>query len=435
MLESVPTRGRLSSAAFAFSMASFALFFRSFALLEPPSYWWHLAVGDLLQTWRRIPDRQLFLFTVDAETPWFYTSWFGEFLLAFLHEAGGGGLVLLVHNLLVALTVFITAYVLARKPQPLSVISIAGIFAALTISVYIGVTPWSFAMPFMALATNTAISLLREPRLFKALIFPGLTALLANLDLTSAFLLALLAGSLAITLFQKKTPLPAAILLLSPLGLLTFAYGPASLFSALAHLELGPAAAPALLFLTFILANRLSTLPQFTQLKLSPRQLMLATLVVFLAGVALQPGVPTRDLLIPKIRSTSRQTLPLKGVIRQELPLRCAEALRDSGKELRLFSDEEHAGFLLYHIQNPARPTPLLFQDHRPLLPREQAALLPILRTDPIARGVFQQYGINAAVVSTDDFPVLVDELERSQDWQDLQENPDAPVRCFLKIF
>lgn len=415
-------------------MASFALFFRSFALLEPLSYWWHLAVGDVIHTWQRIPDKQLFLFTVDAEQPWFYTSWFGEFLLALLHGIGGGGLVLLVHNLVVALSLSIIAYALARQVASLTAIFFAGLVSALALSVYIGVAPWSFAMPFMALATVCSIAILRRPRAFLALLLPLITALLTNLDLTSAVLIALLAISISIALFQKKRPLPASILLTSPLALLTFAYGPAALFSALAHLELAPATAPVIFFLTFILANRLETLPQFSQIKIPAGLFTTATILVLIGGIALQPGVPTRDPILTKLRPDARQRPPLQAVMRQELPLRCAEALRDSGKELRLFAEQKYAGFLLFHIQDPAKPAPLLFEDHRRLLSEQQVELRSLIATEPIARGVFQQEGINAAVVSADTYPALVTDLNQAHNWQDLQEDPDTKIRCFLKI-
>ena len=73
----------------------------AYPLLET-GYWWHLAVGRLIDTWSAIPVTNQFAYTLDKDAPFFAQHWLTDWGLYELYRAGSLHLHLTVRNMLIA---------------------------------------------------------------------------------------------------------------------------------------------------------------------------------------------------------------------------------------------------------------------------------------------------------------------------------------------
>ncbi len=462
--------------------------------LRTPLYWWHVAIGDAIYTWERIPDQQLFLFTVKANEGWVYTSWLGSVITALFHEVGGAELGLLVRNAMGALSVGLVAYFAARRSDDITAIAIPALIATGLVFLFAEPAPATLVLPFATVLLAAGFLLFEHPEKFwPALFFPAVVLAVINIDFASAAVCIFVALVVTTELLRrartsdarKPMVIGAVISALALPSLFGFAYGPTywtesfavafaapetfvsasviapaivvALLVALlarsddAHL---PAPWPVLAVLVvgtglFALAAP-ATIPIFAIASAmvlvaplshlldgkSPKRpgtpaLIVALLLLTAGAVVLQPGVDTRAPILTAVHDDVRTTPPAAGTLTDDLPLRCAEELNRTGRTLRVFHDGEHAGFLLYHLLSTERPHPLLFDYHRELIDGETADLAELLRTDRAARGHFQQRGINAAVVDRHSYPALVDELDEAPEWHEFIPDADSPTACF----
>ncbi len=442
------TRPILVSLFIALSMAMLALAILGLRPLGS-EYWWHIGLGEFIATWQRVPDQQLFLFTVDSELPWTFSSWMGALILYHLHYQAGAELPLLIHNIFSAFSVALVAFFLSRRARPLSAVFIPAILLSLAFAFFTEVAPFSLSLPVFTAAFLVLSSLaLSRGRIIAALFLPLSVAALANLDFPAAAIIALLSlavGLYALFIARRRAEKPdqtstitAAIALTAPLGLFAFAYGPSHLPVALSQALAAPAQILVAISLcaTLALAAAISNLLSDTAARKTAPKLLIAVgfLIVSTLAVMLQPGVPTRATILPYLNHDLRTEVPLAGTMSRDFPLRCAEELNRLGRPLQLFHDERHAGFLLYHLFDARRPEPLLFQDQRGLLSPEIEALIPLFKTDPIARGVFQQMNVTAVVVHPDEYPALITDLEASPQWTNLDEYLNDGFACFIPV-
>lgn len=83
--------------------------------LSPNDFWWHLKIGELIQTTRSIPETNLFAWTLPTDAPFTYGAWLGEYLLYRLYDWGGLPLVLFARTLLATLTFALVGYETKRR--------------------------------------------------------------------------------------------------------------------------------------------------------------------------------------------------------------------------------------------------------------------------------------------------------------------------------
>lgn len=72
--------------------------------LTPHDYWWHLAMGRLIEEAGQIPAHNLFVYTLPADLSFHDQPWLGQWLMYVGWESFGHGGLVVVRNLIVAVT-------------------------------------------------------------------------------------------------------------------------------------------------------------------------------------------------------------------------------------------------------------------------------------------------------------------------------------------
>jgi len=85
------------------------LFITSLTPLPPNDFWWHLKIGEYISTNHTIPTTNMFAWTLPADQPFFYGTWFAELLFYLLYRIGGIALIILARTLLIGITVWLVA--------------------------------------------------------------------------------------------------------------------------------------------------------------------------------------------------------------------------------------------------------------------------------------------------------------------------------------
>ncbi len=482
---------------FGFSVALLALFGLGLVPLTSHQYWWHVAVGETIWTWQRVPDIQLFLFTVAADEPWIYHSWLGDLFIFGLHELAGAELPLLMRNIAAATSVGLIAYYAARRTGCIFAMVLPPLLATVGYLLFAQTTPSVLTVVPVTIMVAAGFLLFEKPaRFWPALLFPGVVLLVINIDFATAVASIALAIVVACELLRRaggadrrrRVVASAAITACALPSLLGFAYPPAYWIEAFAtafswpnewitpsvvlpvltavvvtalifrtDAEALPAhritlsaltvvtaaislAAPSTLLLftvatsVVVCAPLASVLDDGSPTPPGLKPLSVALIILAVAAITVQPGVGTRAPILTSIHSEVRTEAPLAGTMDATLPLRCAEELRRTGISLQLFHDREHAGFLLHHLFRADRPHAVVFDDHRDLSDPRVREITELLRTQPAARGHFQQFGVNAAVIDRQRFPATVAELDEAPQWHDLRPDRDEPTACFLLV-
>lgn len=94
-------------------LAGFA-FYVSLVPLVPNDFWWHLKAGELIVTTGRIPQENLFAWTLPRDHPYVYGAWLAEALFYLLYRAGGLALPIVTRTVL-ALAAFTAVALEARR--------------------------------------------------------------------------------------------------------------------------------------------------------------------------------------------------------------------------------------------------------------------------------------------------------------------------------
>ena len=468
--------------------------------LHSPLYWWHAAVGDLINTWQAIPDEQLFLFTVDTDQPWVYDSWLSSAILAWLDGAGGAELSLLARNVLCALALGMAAYILARRHRLVRTVVCGWLAALAVVAIFADTGPAALVALPSAVGVAAAVAIIEQRRrLIVAALIPAAAFTTVNLDFATSIAIAMIGAVAAITVLRQRgdddgissllCTAIAASALLAPFG---FAYGPGALaatitaaYGAPAGLWTAPVVVPVVAVaasvfaitrygaddqtwstparIAMVLLSAASTLlapstaPVFGMVvalaiagplevaldadgdrssTTSPGPLSMIAALVVAGGLAVvvQPGVDTRASILNTIHGDLRTEAPHPGTMPEALPLRCLEDLREVSSELRIYHDPDHAGFVLYHLLDVERLRPLNFDDHRHLVDDGLRTRADVLRSEPVARGLFSEWEINAAVIDRNDYPQVADELDEAHGWHDLRADRGEDFGCFVTV-
>ncbi|QDG53984.1 hypothetical protein FIV42_25545 [Persicimonas caeni] len=151
---------------------------------------------------------------------------------------------------------------------------------------------------------------------------------------------------------------------------------------------------------------------------------LLIALALLAAGILLQPGTTWhRDIVTTYQPIPVRTRAPLAGLVTAETPVAHTELLRKYRKGLHIFHDQKYAGFLTFHLTD-ANPQQLVFVDQRIELPPQDVwRLYETVIDTPAWRGVFQQFEIDAAVLSLERQAPLVERIRASDDWANVYED------------
>lgn len=122
------TLSTFALAALAATMASTVLFAPQ--VLGDGDSWWHLATGQWMLDHGRIPDRDVFSYTM-AGRPWIAQEWLSQLLMAVAYRAGGWSGVMILFALAVSLTVMLLGRHLGRWLEGLALVLAVAIAMAL----------------------------------------------------------------------------------------------------------------------------------------------------------------------------------------------------------------------------------------------------------------------------------------------------------------
>ncbi|MFB6264149.1 MAG: hypothetical protein ABEL76_11070 [Bradymonadaceae bacterium] len=156
-------------------------------------YWWHLAIGRLVDHWGAVPAANHFLYTLPADTPSYVQPWLAQLLLYGLHELWNVHAGLLARNVAAATAFAGLTWAAVRRSRSVpagSLCALAGLVFALRL---MEVRPRLFAWPiFLGLLGIGYGVRSRGWHPGWTLAFPAGTALWANLH--GSFLLGPAAG-------------------------------------------------------------------------------------------------------------------------------------------------------------------------------------------------------------------------------------------------
>lgn len=181
---------------FAWAALPPALIAAGYALLPLQSwdYWWHLAIGRLIDVEGAVPRRALFLYTMEADAPSIVQPWLAQWILYRIHEAFGLRANLALRGVLVAGALWGTTWVaLGRTRARFACVLLAAVSAFLAFPL-IDVRTSLFVLPlFVGLfVLGRRVAAGRSAGAWLA-VFPLVAALWANLH-GSFVLPAVLAG-------------------------------------------------------------------------------------------------------------------------------------------------------------------------------------------------------------------------------------------------
>lgn len=145
-------------------------------------YWWHITMGRLVNYWGAVPAQNHFLYTLPADAPSYDQPWLAQLLLYLGHETGSVHLSLLFRNVVGTAIVAVLGYASMRRSRSTVVGSLATLAALPFLIAYLEVRPHLFVAPLFVLLLFVGLAVRhRAWSLFWLLLFPGTTALWANL--------------------------------------------------------------------------------------------------------------------------------------------------------------------------------------------------------------------------------------------------------------
>jgi hypothetical protein len=398
-------------------------------------YWYHAAVGRLLAQHRAVPTSNVFGFSAPADTPVLISSWLGDYWLFRLHEMGGLVPSIATRNFCVMACWAAIAWCVYRLSDnngraAAIEVALAG-FTFLALCAFAG--PQMFAWPlFGALAAVLVAS--RSWTKARWLVVPVtgvVAALWANLAdgfWVPAVMAAIFAGAARL---QKESPLPYLLAaVVGAAGMLATPHGPGiarALFSPTGletWLVLGAAVALGPLLR--------SARPMLHEVPALAGAAVCGLIVII--SIVLQP-ISGHHSAIPAavFGEQVRQQQPLMGYGPADTPIEAVELLRTRGGQPRVYASPHLSGYLLYELQDPHRPAPIVWgvPDHPES--DKAAKVHATLGTDPeVTRGVLHQLDIKAVIVTEQLRPSIADQLASLPEWEKVGEWPSATL--YLRV-
>jgi hypothetical protein len=467
-------------------------------------YWWHVALGALLDATGQFPDKVYYLYTMDPKGPSYVQPWLSQWLffqsqqhfgevgvlvwrnLASAFASGVGGVVawrrsgsaILGATLAILGSTFAGGFVEARShlgAWPL-------FFPALGLAYAARAHGWSMRWPMIGLPLLAAL----WANLHGTFMIPGLIAFAASAA-------ALLDRWRAPQRFSPRTTAlwatTAALAFLAagvnPMGLRIYAYmammgtnevllrtvsdffpttlsfpdslGPAfytvltmilvlawrkrreldlfDLFLLAGFAVLSIRQCRELMWFGFLLPIAASPLlhgltrDEDTAQPANTLPYKLAAAALLIAPLLTQPWWPFMRPVMASLdlEDKPRSSSPFMGTILRATPVEAADLLAQSKlQDLRIYNDQYYSGYLMYRLQDPTNPQPLVFTDHRYELP--PSTLWDEYYAIGSAKGwreAFAKYKINAVIASTAAQNALIQALRADPAWREALKNDD----------
>jgi hypothetical protein len=426
MTKPVPLHRSFDLVRLAFVSTAVGLLMSSFPL-RSDTYWWDVALGHLLARFHAIPIHDPFSYVSSAHEV-FVQPWIGLYWLFSLHEMTGLAGTLLLRNLAVVVSFGVLALISYYRNGRNAVASMT-FCTLLGLVVSIGVAQLGvmvFTWPLVAgcLALGFAIRAGRLPP-WTALAFAALAAFWVNLA-PRFVVAALIPATFAVVLrrnvkvaawFAASALLAVLATFAHPAGLEVWRHMPTVGINDVG-LVLLAAATLDLRELPFVASRQ--------PVAASPWRVGALVLALTTLTVALQPWSSWHGRALATLRGeTVRTEPPFTGWMASDVPVEAVEVLRSWGSQPRVFVSYEHAGYVAFELGRVtvARPTVFL----SPWSPeRDHELFRQVLETPEVAPGVFQQHGVQAAILDPARHDALVEELRRSTEWESVLETSNS---------
>ena len=125
------------------------LFVISIIPIPPNDFWWHLKIGEYISTTHTIPTTNMYAWTLPADQPFFYASWFAEFLFYLLYRLGGLALIISMGTMLIGITICLVAIETKRRSNSWRIAALVTAMLCLMITnnVFVRTQMWAW-LPF-----------------------------------------------------------------------------------------------------------------------------------------------------------------------------------------------------------------------------------------------------------------------------------------------
>ncbi len=150
---------------FAIEALAIVAFFASIWPLLPHDFWWHLRIGELVAATGRIPDSNMFSWSLPPETPFHYAAWLSEWLLFQLYSLGSLELVMFVNTALTLVAWAVVAGEAKRRSGAWKLTGFVVVLGAVISAENVIVRPQMWVLPLFAveLAILSRVSAGRLP--------------------------------------------------------------------------------------------------------------------------------------------------------------------------------------------------------------------------------------------------------------------------------
>lgn len=129
---------------------SFFGFVISLTPIPPNDFWWHVKAGEIVAEEGRIPDTNLWAWTLPRDQPFVYGGWLGQLLLYLSFSAGGVPLVVFLRNALALTMLALVAWEARRRSGSWRLATLATTLAGFMALGNVTVRPQMWAwLPFM----------------------------------------------------------------------------------------------------------------------------------------------------------------------------------------------------------------------------------------------------------------------------------------------
>jgi hypothetical protein len=124
--------------------------------IPPHDYWWHLAMGRLIDATGTVPDSNIFLYTMPADSPFLDQPWLGQLTMWRMYDLAGHGGTVLLRNLLLLASFALVVVTAWRRSGDARVTGALGLLAVALAYPTLTVRTRMFAfLPFVAVLWST----------------------------------------------------------------------------------------------------------------------------------------------------------------------------------------------------------------------------------------------------------------------------------------
>ncbi len=431
--------------------AAGAVIAANLVVIPNSDYWWHLAIGRLVEQLQAIPHANYFVYTSPAQEPVFYESWLSRWWLFKIHGVIGDAGVATVRSILAGAVGFMVTWPKTERGRTDIAVS-AGILAS-TATWYVGPSMFGAVLISVAALVIMAVRYSGASRywLLAAIAMPFWVNVDSHFWVVPALLWAVSPGAGEAKRWFWGAGIASILLAFAnPAGALVF--------PTLASFEFNP-------FGTLIGVGLLALIVHRVRSKNSAYDsiavAMIGTVVAAFsavpwlaavvfpwafhasdtketpfskwavgAGFAAIVAIVTMPLFshMETVRlwfSDARKTPPAVALIKSNVPVEEAQLIAGWGRLEPVYHPPEAAGVLAWYLSERA-PQRVLATAPNPALNDEKSEVMhAAVRMGDTWRGVFQQYGIRIALLNKKTDYEFAANIASHPDWQVVRERGD----------